>query len=141
VFEWSGGREKPIGYRPALRRLRILCQEYPRSKRRCARTRDEGRSFEAGSQDLPSNRWKLLLSNSIEKFAAVDSITWSARASSVGGTVRPRILAVWALIDKLELARLHDRQVRRLSALEGSPASADVDAGSVRVERHGSKRL
>ena len=46
------------------------------------------------------------------------SITSSARASSVGGTVRPSILAVSALMTSSNFDRLHDRQVRGLGALE-----------------------
>ena len=47
-------------------------------------------------------------------------------ASSVGGTVRPSVLAVLRLMIELELRRLLDRQVGRLLALENS---AGVDAG------------
>ena len=53
-----------------------------------------------------------------DELAPPHSITSSARASSVGGTVEaehPRGLEV---DDQLELGRLHDRQVRRLRALE-----------------------
>jgi hypothetical protein len=46
------------------------------------------------------------------------SITSSAVASSVGGTVRPSILAVSALMTSSNLPRLHDRQVSGLGALE-----------------------
>ena len=46
------------------------------------------------------------------------SITSSARASSVGGTVRPSALAVLRLIDQLVLRRRLHRKVGRLLALE-----------------------
>ena len=49
---------------------------------------------------------------------ALYSITSSARASSVGGTVRPSALAVLRLIDQLVLGRRLHRQVGRLLALE-----------------------
>src|SRR5215831_4713703 len=52
------------------------------------------------------------------------SITSSARPSNVGGMVRPSILAACALMTKLELARLHDREVGRFRAFEDA---ADVD--------------
>ena len=54
------------------------------------------------------------------------SITSSARASSIGGTVRPSILAVWALMTSSNFDRLHDRQICRLGALEHA---SGVDAG------------
>jgi hypothetical protein len=44
------------------------------------------------------------------------SITLSARASNVSGTVTPIAVAVLRLITRLELCRLFDRQVFRLSA-------------------------
>jgi len=53
------------------------------------------------------------------------SITSSARARSVGGTSRPSVLAVSALMT-LELRRLHDRQLRRLDTLEDT-AGIDAD--------------
>jgi hypothetical protein len=53
------------------------------------------------------------------------SITSSATESSDGGTVRPSIRAVTAVDDQLELARLYDRQVRRLGVLEDA---AGIDA-------------
>ena len=46
------------------------------------------------------------------------SITSSARASSIGGTVMPSILAVCGVDHQLEPGGLHDRQVRGFSALE-----------------------
>ena len=58
--------------------------------------------------------------------APFHSITSSAVASSVGGTVRPSILAVLRVDDQLELGRLHDRQVRGLGALEDA-AAIDAD--------------
>ena len=61
-----------------------------------------------------------------DELAPPHSITSSARASSVGGTSRPSILAVLAIDDQLELGRLHDRQVRRLRALEDA-AGIDAD--------------
>ena len=54
------------------------------------------------------------------------SITSSARASSVGGTSRPSILAVCSVDDQLELGRLHDRQIGGLRALEDA-AGVDAD--------------
>ena len=57
----SGGREKPRGYRPALRRLRVLCHEYRRSKRRCARTRDEG----SGAGRVPVRSYENLGDNTV----------------------------------------------------------------------------
>src|SRR5258705_1948942 len=52
------------------------------------------------------------------------SVTSSATESSDGGTVRPSIRAVTAFDDQLEFARLYDRQVRRLLALE-NPSHVD----------------
>ena len=46
------------------------------------------------------------------------SITWSARVSSVGGSVRPSALAVLRLTTKMELGRELNRQIGRLAALE-----------------------
>ena len=43
-----------------------------------------------------------------------------------GGTTRPSILAVWRLMTSSNLVGLHDRQVRRLGALEDA---AGIDAG------------
>src|SRR5262249_35525237 len=46
-------------------------------------------------------------------------MTSSAVASNDDRTVRPSILAVWALMtDQFELGRLHHRQVRRLGSFE-----------------------
>src|SRR5262249_49747322 len=45
------------------------------------------------------------------------SITLSAVASSLSGTVRPSIFAVRALMTRLEFGRLHHRQVGRFLAL------------------------
>ena len=53
------------------------------------------------------------------------SITASARARSVGGTSRPSVLAVSALMT-LELRRLNDRLLRRLDTLEDT-AGIDAD--------------
>ena len=52
-----------------------------------------------------------------DELAPLHSITSSATASSVGGTVRPSIERRLRVDDQLELARLHDRQVGRLRAL------------------------
>ena len=46
------------------------------------------------------------------------SITSSAGASSVGGTVEAEHPGGLGVDDQLELGRLHDRQVRGLGALE-----------------------
>ena len=54
------------------------------------------------------------------------SITSSARASSVGGTVEAERLGGLEVDDQLELGRLHDRQVGRLRALEDA-AGVDAD--------------
>ena len=54
------------------------------------------------------------------------SITSSASASSVGGTVRPSVLAVLRLMTQLELGRLHHRKVGGLLAFENS---AGIQAG------------
>ena len=54
------------------------------------------------------------------------SITSSAMASSVGGTVRPSIRAVWWLMTSSNFDRLHHRQVRGLRALEDA-AGIDAD--------------
>ena len=64
------------------------------------------------------------------------SITSSALASSVGGTVRPSIRAVLSVDDQLELGRLHDRQVRGLGALENA-AGIDADL-TLRIRNAGS---
>ena len=64
------------------------------------------------------------------------SITSSARASSDGGTARPSILAVWALMTSSNLRRLHDRQVRGLGALEDA-AGIDADL-TIRIRNVGS---
>ena len=56
----------------------------------------------------------------------VYSITSSAMASSVGGTVEAERLGGLEIDDELELGRLHHRQVGRLLALENA---ADIDAG------------
>ena len=61
-----------------------------------------------------------------DELAALHSITSSARASSVGGTVEAEHPGGLQVDDQLELGRLHDRQVRRLGALEDA---AGVDAG------------
>jgi hypothetical protein len=56
-------------------------------------------------------------------------MTSSARASKSGGMVRPSNLAVSAL----RFARLHDRQVSGLRALEDAP---DIDADlTIRIKR------
>ena len=54
------------------------------------------------------------------------SITWSARASSVGGTVRPSALAVVRLMISSTFVALLHRQVGRFLALENS-AGVDAD--------------
>ena len=54
------------------------------------------------------------------------SITSSARASSVGGTLMPSALAVFRLMTSSNLVGCTHRQVRRLLALENP---AGVDAG------------
>ena len=54
------------------------------------------------------------------------SITSSARASSVGGTVEAEHPGGLGVDDQLELGRLHDRQVGGLRALEDA---AGIDAG------------
>ena len=64
------------------------------------------------------------------------SITSSARASSVGGTVKPSILAVSRLMTSSNLRRLHDRQVRGLRALEDA-AGIDADL-TIRIRNAGS---
>ncbi len=71
-----------------------------------------------------------------DELAPLHSITSSARASSVGGTARPSILAVWALMTSSNLRRLHDRQVRRLGALEDA-AGIDADL-TIRIRNVGS---
>ena len=64
------------------------------------------------------------------------SITSSASASSVGGTVRPSALAVLRLITNSNLVGCMDRQVGRLLALENA---AGIDAGlAVRFGKAGS---
>ena len=63
-----------------------------------------------------------------DELAPIHSMTSSAMASSVGGTVRPSILAVWCVDDQLELARLHDGQVCRLRALEDATVRHRPDA-------------
>ena len=64
------------------------------------------------------------------------SITSSAAASSVVGTVRPSILAVWRLMANSNLRRLHNRQVRRLGALEDA-TGIDADL-TIRIRNVGS---
>ena len=54
------------------------------------------------------------------------SITSSARASSVGGTVEAKRLGGLEVDDELEFGRLHHRQVGRLGALEDA-AGIDAD--------------
>jgi hypothetical protein len=49
------------------------------------------------------------------------SITSSAIASIVGGTVRPSVLAVLEVDRQLEFCGLHDRQVGRFLSLENAP--------------------
>ncbi len=53
-----------------------------------------------------------------DELAPLHSITSSARASSDGGTVEAEHPGGLGVDDQLELARLHDRQVRGLGALE-----------------------
>jgi hypothetical protein len=50
-----------------------------------------------------------------------NSITSSARASSIGGTSMPGALACAQIDQELELGRLHDRQVGRFRAFENPP--------------------
>ena len=58
------------------------------------------------------------------------SITSSARASSVGGTVEAEHPGGLSVDDQLELGRLHDRQVRGLGALEDATGiDADLTIG------------
>ena len=66
------------------------------------------------------------VSSSPLPLAQLHSITSSARASSVGGTVEAERLGGLEVDDQLELGRLHDRQVGRLLALENA---AGIDAG------------
>jgi hypothetical protein len=49
------------------------------------------------------------------------SITSSAIASIVGGTVRPSVLAVLEVDRQLEFCGLHDRRVGRFLSLENAP--------------------
>ena len=60
-----------------------------------------------------------------DELAPPHSITSSARASSVGGTVRPSALAVLRLITSSNLVGCSHRQVGGLGALEDA---ADIDA-------------
>src|SRR5262249_58041099 len=55
-----------------------------------------------------------------ELAASNHSITPSARANSLGGTVRLRILAVWWLMTSSKFGRLHNGQVHRLPPSDGS---------------------
>jgi hypothetical protein len=67
------------------------------------------------------------------------SITSSARASSVGGTVRPSALAALTLKEELELGRLLHRQVRGLRTLENFVhvlRRPPVHVAVTRSERH-----
>src|SRR5262249_6332773 len=57
--------------------------------------------------------------------AAIHSITSSARASSLSGTVRPRILAVWWLMTSSSLVDCTTGRSSGLGALEDV---ADIDA-------------
>ena len=61
-----------------------------------------------------------------DELAPLHSITSSARASSVGGTVEAERLGGLEVDDQLELGGLLDRQVGRLLALE-DPAGIDAD--------------
>src|SRR5262245_41273589 len=58
--------------------------------------------------------------------ASHHSITSSAMESTSAEMVRPSMRAIWALNDQFELGRLHDRQFRRLRALEDA-AGIDAD--------------
>ena len=60
-----------------------------------------------------------------DELAPFHSITSSARASSVGGTVEAEHPGGLGVDDQLELRRLHDRQVCGLRALEDA---ADIGA-------------
>src|SRR5262249_44617225 len=53
-----------------------------------------------------------------DELATPHSITSSARASSCAGTVRPSIVAVWALMISSNLVDCTNRQVRGLGTLE-----------------------
>ena len=78
-----------------------------------------------------------------DELAADHSITSSARASSVGGTVEAEHFAVWGLIDQLELGGLHDRQVSGLGTLEdatGIDAGLAIDIGNVVAVAHQAAR-
>ena len=81
----------------------------------------------AGRAAAPAARCRKLSAGKFHRppFRALHSITSSARASSVGGTSRPSILAVLRLMTSSNLRRLHDRQVRGLCALEDA---AGIDA-------------
>ena len=66
-----------------------------------------------------------------DELAPPHSITSSARASSVGGTVEAKRLGGLEVDDQFELGRLHDREVGRVGTFENA---ADVNAMlSVRV--------
>ena len=60
-----------------------------------------------------------------DELAPFHSITSSARASSIGGTLRPSARS-WQIYCKYELGRLHHRQVSGLFAFDNS---AGIDAG------------
>ena len=59
-----------------------------------------------------------------DKLASLHSITSSARASNVGGTVEAQQPRRLEIDDQLELRGLHHRKVRRLGALKNT---ADID--------------
>src|SRR6516165_8162588 len=108
--------------------------------------REIGAGFGRAVDEKPDDRHRCLLRTRRERprgcrtaeqrdeLASFHSITSSAMASSDGGTVMPSILAVSALMNQLELRRLHDRQVRRLCALEdAADIAADLPSRVVRV--------
>ena len=85
----------------------------------------------ATQHSLPSGRYSLLGPDfhrlDRTSFAwRTHSITSSARASSVGGTVEAEHPGGLEVDDQLELGRLHDRQVGGLGALENA-AGVDAD--------------
>ena len=101
----SGGAAVALGKVQSVdQRMRLECGVGFRQLRTCRRTRPG---------ELCATRRHMQRSKT-----AVYSITSSARASSVGGTVRPSMLRGLGIDDQLELGRLHDRQVRGLGALE-----------------------
>ena len=86
-----------------------------RAARRMARSRRGRRAAEQRDELAPPDR-------------RAHSITSSARASSVGGTVEPERLGGLEVDDERELGRLLDRQVGGLGALEDL---VDIDGGAL----------